>query len=183
MTTPLQRRAQSQDQQHRKAAESRLWQLWQRLLRRAPTDTRSSPQPATDPPKSPITAPGRHMPVETVRQAREALDRGLEWREGSSQGHDAWVRPVLLLVCMALNTAPTRRDHWTVRLRLREDLLPQCSLTLGLSPVSVQLRFRSCDDHTLSLVLADTESVRRVLQELTGRSVEIDVVNEYFGFA
>ncbi|WP_396270560.1 type III secretion HpaP family protein [Ideonella sp.] len=84
---------------------------------------------------------------------------------------------------MALNTAPSRRSDWTVRLRLREDVLPQCSLTLGLSPESVRLRFLSCDAHTLSLLSPATESVCHVLQELTGRSVEIDVVNEYFGFA
>lgn len=163
-------------------SEGRLSLLWRRLLGRQTSDSgiqSSMPEGGsasgtrhTDA-AAPVLAPAPFRPPHAVSPQAT----------GDSEQQARGIRHVLSVVGIAVSTAPSRRQSWTMRLRLREDVLPQCSVTLSVSPDVLQLRFRSSDIQTLALLSNCQDGLGSALTTLVGRASEVVVVDEYFGLA
>lgn len=101
-------------------------------------------------------------------------------REVSSR-KERCVQYVRDLAQTAVATAPKRRNDWSLRLRLREDVLPQCALNLLITEQSVMLRFFSNDSHTHKVLEAGKAEMHAMLEAALGRNTEVEIHYEYFG--
>lgn len=89
---------------------------------------------------------------------------------------------VLRILDAAINNAPPSRMEWAIRLRLREDALSQCSLSINASPDEIFLRFCSAELETQNILSIQGDMLKTMLSNLLGRKVSVEIKKEYFGF-
>jgi hypothetical protein len=106
-----------------------------------------------------IGAPQRQAPDDDQRQRRGALAHLIEE----------------LVDCLQMSEDALPGD-WDIRLRLKEKVFPKTDLQMQRLGGRMTLAFRSADDATLALLIADAEALRQRLSVLSTHDVEVVVL-------
>ena len=85
------------------------------------------------------------------------------------------------IVRAAVEWAPLDRPTWSIRLRLRQDVIYECSMALEASHNSLNLRFCSSSLDSLMLLYYRNDEICRSLTNVLNKDVTINLTHDYFG--